>query len=107
MDAPIIEFDHVGKKFALALHRGGGIKNFVLHLPSALRQIRADDREVLTDFSLAVARGESIALLGRNGAGKSTMLALIAGVIRPTSGMLYVRGRVSPCSSSAQAFIRS
>ena len=34
MAAPIIEFDHVGKKYALALHRGGGIKNFVLNLPA-------------------------------------------------------------------------
>jgi len=96
VEAPIIEFDRVGKKYALALHRGGGIKNLVLHLPSALRHMRAGDREVLNDFSLAVGRGESIALLGRNGAGKSTILALVAGVIRPTSGTLHVRGRVSP-----------
>jgi lipopolysaccharide transport system ATP-binding protein len=94
--APIIAFDRVCKEYALALHRGGGIKNIVLHLPSALRHMRADAREVLTDFSLDIQRGESIALLGRNGAGKSTLLALIAGVIRPTRGTLHVRGRVSP-----------
>lgn len=96
MAAPIIAFDRVGKKYALALHRGGGIKNLVLNLPSALRQMRADAREVLTEFSLDIERGESIAFLGCNGAGKSTLLALIAGVIRPTSGTLHVRGRVSP-----------
>ena len=96
MTPPIIEFDRVGKKYSLALHRGGGIKDLVLHLPTALRHMRADVREVLNDFSLEVQRGESIALLGRNGAGKSTLLALIAGVIRPTAGRLHVRGRVSP-----------
>ncbi len=58
--------------------------------------MRADSRVVLDDFSLQVARGESIAVMGRNGAGKSTLLALIAGVIRPTSGTLAVNGRVSP-----------
>ena len=96
MKEPIIVFDHVSKKYELALHRGGGIKNLVLHLPSALRHMRADVRDVLTDFSLEIQHGESIAVLGRNGAGKSTLLALIAGVIRPTSGSLHVGGRVSP-----------
>jgi len=96
MTEPIIVFDHVSKKYELALHRGGGIKNLVLHLPSALRHMRADVRDVLTDFSLEIQHGESIAVLGRNGAGKSTLLALIAGVIRPTSGSLHVGGRVSP-----------
>ena len=96
MDAPIIEFDRVGKSYALALHRGGGIKNLILNPPRAWRNMRAESRIVLADFSLQVARGESVAVMGRNGAGKSTLLALIAGVIRPTTGTLAVNGRVSP-----------
>ena len=96
MAAPIIEFDRVGKTFALALHRGGGIKNIILNPPRALRSIRAENRVVLEDFSLQIVRGETIAVMGRNGSGKSTLLALIAGVIRPTTGTLEVYGRVSP-----------
>jgi len=96
VSAPIIEFDRVGKSYALALHRGGGIKNLILNPPRALRSMRAGSRVVLEDFSLQVARGESVAVMGRNGAGKSTLLALIAGVIRPTTGRLAVNGRVSP-----------
>lgn len=96
MSVSIIEFDRVGKTYELALHRGGGIKNLILNPPRALREMRADSRMVLEDFSLQVARGESIAVMGRNGVGKSTLLALIAGVIRPTTGTLAVNGRVSP-----------
>ena len=96
MPAPIIAFDGVGKTYSLALHRGGGIKNLILNPPRAWRSMRADSRVVLSDFSLQVARGESIAVMGRNGAGKSTLLALIAGVIRPSTGTVTVNGRVSP-----------
>ena len=96
MSQPFIEFDRVGKSYALSLHRAGGIKNLILNPPRALRNMRADSRVVLDDFSLRVARGESIAVMGRNGAGKSTVLALIAGVIRPSTGTLAVNGRVSP-----------
>jgi lipopolysaccharide transport system ATP-binding protein len=96
MAAPIIDFDRVGKAYALALHRGGGIKNLILNPPRALRNMRSENRVVLEDFSLQIAPGESIAVMGRNGVGKSTLLALVAGVIRPTSGTVTVNGRVSP-----------
>ena len=96
MPAPIIAFEGVGKTYSLALHRGGGIKNLILNPPRAWRSMRADSRVVRSDFSLQVARGESIAVMGRNGAGKSTLLALIAGVIRPSTGTVTVNGRVSP-----------
>jgi lipopolysaccharide transport system ATP-binding protein len=96
MAAPIIDFDRVGKAYALALHRGGGIKNLILNPPRALRNMRSENRVVLEDFSLQIAPGESIAVMGRNGVGKSTLLALIAGVIRPSSGTVTVNGRVSP-----------
>jgi ABC-type polysaccharide/polyol phosphate transport system ATPase subunit len=50
----------------------------------------------LSNISLRVRHGESIALLGRNGAGKSTMLKVIARVQRPTQGRVIVRGNVAP-----------
>ncbi|MFZ0324287.1 MAG: ABC transporter ATP-binding protein [Actinomycetes bacterium] len=43
-------------------------------------------------FDLSVAAGASVALVGRNGAGKSTTLKVLAGVLPPTSGMVRVAG---------------
>jgi ABC-type polysaccharide/polyol phosphate transport system ATPase subunit len=49
----------------------------------------------LNDFNLSVQRGESIALIGRNGCGKSTVLRLIAGIYEPTAGTVSTFGRVA------------
>jgi osmoprotectant transport system ATP-binding protein len=48
---------------------------------------------ILDRFSLDVARGEVVALVGRSGAGKSTVLKLVNGLLRPSSGCVRVEGR--------------
>ncbi len=49
----------------------------------------------VNDVSLTIYRGESVALFGKNGAGKSTILKMITGVAFPTQGKIRVNGRVS------------
>ena len=48
--------------------------------------------QILFDVSLAVAEGQTMALLGRNGAGKSTTLKVLAGVLPATAGRVRVAG---------------
>jgi iron complex transport system ATP-binding protein len=48
--------------------------------------------EVLSDVSLTVERGESFALVGPNGVGKSTLLKTVGGLLRPTAGRVLVDG---------------
>ena len=47
---------------------------------------------VLSDVDLDVRRGEVVALLGENGAGKSTAASIISGLVRPTTGRMTWRG---------------
>ena len=49
----------------------------------------------LDSVSFSIASGESVALIGANGAGKSTTLKLLAGIYRPTSGKLSTGGRIA------------
>jgi branched-chain amino acid transport system ATP-binding protein len=51
------------------------------------------DSHILFDLSLEVAEGEVVCLLGRNGAGKSTTLKSITGLVPPRAGRITLRGR--------------
>lgn len=91
-----VVFDHVWKYFTLFLRNTGGLKSFLFNLPKRLKDLRSKKYEVLCDLSFEVRQGEAFGIIGRNGAGKSTTLGLIAGVLRPSLGKVAVKGRVSP-----------
>jgi lipopolysaccharide transport system ATP-binding protein len=95
-----LEVRHVYKKF-----RRGEIYDSLRDLIPALagrlfrtrRQDGLSQREfwALNDVSFEVGRGEAFGIIGDNGAGKSTMLKLLTGIMNPTTGEVSVRGRLS------------
>lgn len=55
--------------------------------------------DILTDINLKIQSGEKLALIGLNGAGKTTMVKLICGFYEPTAGEVLVNGRPKRCYS--------
>ena len=53
---------------------------------------RYDDTIAVENLNLQIERGEIVGMLGHNGAGKSTTLKMIAGLVEPTSGQVLVMG---------------
>lgn len=91
----VIEFKNVTKRYPLYHHIGSGIKELLFHPKRALDLFRGRSYLAIEDISFKIAKGESVALIGRNGAGKSTSLGLVAGIMKPSSGTVNVIGRVA------------
>lgn len=64
-------------------------------LSKAFEYLRREPFDALHDFSMRIEPGEMVGLLGMNGAGKSTVLKLIAGITPPTTGTVEVSGPVT------------
>ena len=59
------------------------------------RKTRIENFRALDDISINIEPGESVAIIGSNGAGKSTTLKILAGIYRPTSGIADSAGRIA------------
>ena len=80
----------VSKRFRLSQSRSS-IKDRMFRRSTGAHQ----DFWALQEMDLTVNEGETVGILGHNGSGKSTLLKCIAGILKPTTGSVRVRGRVA------------
>lgn len=90
----VIDVSHVSMHFNLMVEKVDSLKEYVVKLLKG--KLLFNDFTALNDVSFQVKKGEIVGLVGFNGAGKSTMLKILAGVLTPTKGSVKVIGTVAP-----------
>ena len=88
----VVRVDNVSKTFQV--RKDNTLKDRVVHLGMLGRQHR--ERFTAVDgVTIDIHAGTTVGLLGANGSGKSTLLKLIGGIVAPTAGEIYSRGRMA------------
>jgi ABC-2 type transport system ATP-binding protein len=86
-------FQNVVQRFRVIQERPDTLREAFAHL--FRNRVSYHNFEALKGISFVIREGETVAIIGRNGSGKSTILKIIAGVYRPTAGSVNVTGKVA------------
>jgi lipopolysaccharide transport system ATP-binding protein len=94
---PILEIKDISKKFRISHEhqRYLSLRDSIIDFFSGKRKSSREDFWALKDVSFNVFPGDSIAIIGKNGAGKSTFLKILSKITPPTSGKIKSRGRIA------------
>lgn len=98
----IIEVKDVSMRFRMANDNIRSIKEYMVQMLKG--KIQYNEFEALKNVSFDVKKGEVVGLIGHNGAGKSTMLKVISGILKPTEGSVTVRGNIAPMLELGSGF---
>lgn len=102
MSKTMIEVNDVTMRFRMNSDKIMSLKEFVT---TALRgKLKYQEFTALDHVSFTVKKGETLGLIGRNGAGKSTMLKVISGILKPTEGSVMCYGNVVPMLELGSGF---
>lgn len=98
----MIEVNDVTMRFHMNLDKILSLKEFVARKLSG--KLAYQDFTALDHVSFTVEKGETLGLVGRNGAGKSTILKIISGILKPTEGSVCCQGNVVPMLELGSGF---
>lgn len=102
MNKTMIEVNDVTMRFHLNNDRIMSLKEFVTRKIKG--NIHYSDFTALDHVSFSVTKGETLGLIGHNGAGKSTMLKVISGILKPTEGNVVTYGNIVPMLELGSGF---
>jgi ABC-2 type transport system ATP-binding protein/lipopolysaccharide transport system ATP-binding protein len=90
----LLYFENISVRYRVMREQLSGFKEFAIRWVQ--RKVVYDDFWALRDVDFKLQQGDVLGVIGRNGAGKSTMLKVIARVLHPTRGRLVIQGKVAP-----------
>ncbi|MCR5452580.1 MAG: ABC transporter ATP-binding protein [Lachnospiraceae bacterium] len=91
-----LEASHVSMKFNLNQEKHDSIKEVFINLFRHTDKRKEGEFWALKDISFKLHPGDRVGILGLNGAGKSTLLKALAGVYKPTEGVVTRKGKIAP-----------
>ena len=94
MKEKMIEVKNVKMKFKMSDEPLNSIKE--IFTKAVTGKLKFNEFLALDDVSFTVEKGETLGLIGSNGAGKSTTLKVISGILKPTEGKVITRGNIVP-----------
>jgi ABC-2 type transport system ATP-binding protein/lipopolysaccharide transport system ATP-binding protein len=97
----LIRASHLSLDMAVLSADSRSLKKRLLSAYARPSRVTIDERSkvivrILRDISFEISDGDRVGLIGRNGAGKSSLLRVLAGVYSPTTGSLEISGNVVP-----------
>lgn len=102
MSETILELQNVSKAFRIYHEKRNSIYEALTGM--FRNSTNYEKLEVLKDVTFSLNRGEMLAIMGRNGAGKSTILRIIAGIYKPDKGRIVKKGTLVPFFSLGAGF---
>lgn len=102
MREKMIEVRDVSMRFRLTDDKILSLKEFVTRMLSG--KLKINEFWALKHVSFEVSKGEVIGIVGHNGAGKSTILKVISGILKPTEGSVTCRGNIVPMLELGSGF---
>ena len=94
MHKKMIEVKNVSMKFRMSDEPINSLKE--IFTTAVTGKLKFNEFLALDNVSFELEKGKTLGLIGKNGAGKSTMLKLISGIMKPTSGTIITRGNIVP-----------
>lgn len=98
----VVRVSDVSMRFRLTENRATSMKEFVTR--TLRNDIKTQEFWALKHIDFTVLKGEVLGIIGRNGSGKSTILKIISGIMKPTEGRVETAGRVAPMLELGSGF---
>ena len=102
-DNVAIKVDHLTMEFKVTKDKIDTLKEHFIRTLKRNKEGKEKIR-ILNDMSFTVYKGDKLGILGYNGAGKSTILKILAGIYEPTFGTIQINGKVAPLLELSAGF---
>lgn len=98
----IIQVKNVSVKYLMSYDKVKSIKEYFVQKVTG--KLKYEEFLALENVSFSVKKGEVLGIIGHNGAGKSTILKVISGILKPSSGEIKVNGNIVPMLELGSGF---